>query len=390
MSSPEQIEEWIHEVEARPSSAPVILEYIGKRLFDLISRNEDLLAENIELRSGRRVEEYEQRIANLEYQLEMLKRQLGGKEFLPVNGQNSDTLSLLVYQHTGRIVRVEAQVSELKANGSRFTFANPFEADSIPPRIFMTMPTEELLFAFDSGRVEAHPVNNVPAQDPHSIRWDEAWLVEPRGGEELSIVFPIGKMTLFEYCAQASRRGCAKKFMMTSFENHLTRKFIGTGIKARPDRSCALAFASKEDRLILASREGFLVNINMEQVGYTAEEVLKLGTTDHIVSAFVLGNKKSVSVVTTNGKVIQRDSGWLEPADTFRTKGQAIFSQSRREAGIRCAGAAAVDETDLGILLLSNGEIQVLPMNELLTAGAVSNLEEGTSVVDFSAFTMPA
>ncbi len=78
MIIPKKIEEWIKEVEERPTSASIILQYISNRLRDLTDRNEELLAENIALVSGKRVEEYEQRIAHLEYQLELLKRQLGG------------------------------------------------------------------------------------------------------------------------------------------------------------------------------------------------------------------------------------------------------------------------------------------------------------------------
>jgi hypothetical protein len=50
----EKIEEWVQEVEARPGSAPNILRYISRRLRDLSERNEELLAENILLRSGKK------------------------------------------------------------------------------------------------------------------------------------------------------------------------------------------------------------------------------------------------------------------------------------------------------------------------------------------------
>ena len=79
MITPEKIEEWIKEAEQRPSSAPLIIQFIANRLRDLAGRNEELLAENIALLTGKRVEEYQQRIAHLEYQLELLKRQLKGE-----------------------------------------------------------------------------------------------------------------------------------------------------------------------------------------------------------------------------------------------------------------------------------------------------------------------
>ena len=79
----DKIDEWIREVEERPASAALIIQYIANRLSELAAREEELAAQNIELLSGRKVEEYENRIASLEYQLELLKRQLGGEVILP-------------------------------------------------------------------------------------------------------------------------------------------------------------------------------------------------------------------------------------------------------------------------------------------------------------------
>ena len=95
MVTPEKIEEWIKETIERPESAPLILQYISGRLRDLAERNEELLAENIALTSGKRVEEYERRIAHLEYQLELVKRQLGGE--LPVGEIEGDINDWFVY-----------------------------------------------------------------------------------------------------------------------------------------------------------------------------------------------------------------------------------------------------------------------------------------------------
>ena len=67
MISSDQIEDWIHEIEERPASAGVILRSIAARLVELDKWNNELLSDNIELRSGNRVEEYEARVAALEH-----------------------------------------------------------------------------------------------------------------------------------------------------------------------------------------------------------------------------------------------------------------------------------------------------------------------------------
>jgi len=72
-----KIDEWMKEAESRPESAVTIVRLIARRLQELTGRNEELLAENIALQNGTRVEEYQKRIAYLEYQLDMLKRRFG-------------------------------------------------------------------------------------------------------------------------------------------------------------------------------------------------------------------------------------------------------------------------------------------------------------------------
>src|ERR1041384_5020905 len=95
-----KIEEWMKEAEARPESAVTIVRLIARRLGELTARNEELLAENIALQNGTRVEEYQKRIAHLEYQLDLLKRRFGTDETalakLPTSNVETSTLSLLI------------------------------------------------------------------------------------------------------------------------------------------------------------------------------------------------------------------------------------------------------------------------------------------------------
>src|SRR5512139_823122 len=111
MSFAHKIDEWMKEAEARPESAVTIVKLIARRLRELTERNEELLSENIALQNGTRVEEYQKRIAHLEYQLDLLKRRFGADESLlaelPTGSAETSTLSLLVYNTYGRIFRIE-------------------------------------------------------------------------------------------------------------------------------------------------------------------------------------------------------------------------------------------------------------------------------------------
>lgn len=389
MITPEKIEEWLREVEQRPSSAALIIQYISRRLRDLSNRNEELLAENIELRTGRRVEEYETRIANLEYQLDMLKRQIGG-EVTSITPE-VETISLILYTGKGNVLRTEIAVEGLTSQTVVACLDGDWAADNLLPHLLVTHAQEELLFVFDSGRTVAMPVSSIPAVSPDKLDWENAYLVEPRGGEELVVVHPIAKMSLYEYCIQTSRRGCAKRMMKASFESHLTKNFIGSGVKAQPDKTCALTFSGRNDTMVLVSREGFLFALEVGRLPYTVEEVLRLAVTDYLVSAFVPGSKPSLILITNNGKAIHREINWITPVESFKSKGQAVISPSRREAGTRIAGAAAVDETDWGMALRSDGKLAVYAMSDVMKSGSLisGSANDGVEILGFTTFRMP-
>jgi hypothetical protein len=395
--TPEQIDEWIREVEERPSSAGIIIRYIGMRLKDLTGRNEELLAENIALRSGRKVEEYEGRISNLEYQVDLLKRQLSG---ISVEGSvvvpALEAVSLMAYNTKGQIIRVDVGLDTFEHCKTIARLKNSSGLSDLIPRLLVTGEHDELLNVFDSGRSEAIPVSAVsPVEaaemDGHpELDWHDGYRIEARANEGLVTVLPIGRMALYECVVQTSRRGCARKIMRTSFEQHLAKNYVGTGVRALPDKSFGLSFCGREDRLVLVTREGWLVSLGVDALPYTAEEVLKLSATDYLVAGFVVGKKPSVVMVTQNGKAIHREAGWLEPVESFKSRGQAVFSPSRREAGARVAGAAAVDEGDWALALFDDGRIVAYQMSELLASGSLFGEKDGGEVLDFFSFTMPA
>lgn len=393
MISQNKIDEWIREVEERPASAAMIIQYIANRLSELASREEELAAQNIELLSGRKVEEYESRIASLEYQLELLKRQLGGEIEFPVEVSAPkplpETINLLVYNPLGQVLRVEMNPARLASGQilSRITSESPL--GGMPLNMLVTTSQEELLFIFDSGRTVALPVTHLPPSNAENLDWIYAFLQEPRIKEELAAIQPIAKMSLYETCIQASRRGFIKKIKMSFLTSHITEKYIGTGVKLPADKTCGLTFAGKDDLFVMVSQEGYIFSMQTDRLPVAIEEVIHLGITDHIVTTFVAGQKPSIMFITQNGKAVHRDTSWLEPAGSFKTKGQPLLTKERREAGIRIVGAAPVDDADWGIFLHSDGALTAHKLSELLATGSVPTGQPTISILSFASFHMP-
>jgi DNA gyrase/topoisomerase IV subunit A len=391
--SPEKIDEWLHEVEERPASAELIIRYIANRLSELTSREEELAAENIELLSGRKVADYEQRIASLEYQLELLKRQLGGEVILPseVPGTPSmpKTADLLVYDPLGRVLRLELDPLALDSGKT----ISHLPGEQIPavalPRLLVTNATEELLFVFDSGRTVTHPLVQIPTSDQGGLNWEQAFLEEPRIKEELAAIQPIAKMPLFETCIQASRRGYVKKIKMAAFITHVAENYIGTGVKLPADKTCGVTFAGPDALYTMVSQEGYLFSMPVERLPSGIEEVIHLGITDHIVATFIVQSASSILFITQNGKAVHREASWLEPANSFKSKGQALLSRERREAGVRIVGAVPVEEGDWGVFLQEDGALSTYAVKDLLAAGSLASSPGLKPILSFATFHPP-
>jgi len=379
MITPEQVEEWIREAQERPQSAASILRAIAARLEELDRWNNELLADNIELRSGSRVEDYESRIAALEYQLELLKRQAGGATALPA--QPAEGLSLLLFEPRGQVLRLPLPPSPV--HGTELARLAGLDLREPPPGLAVAGPHDELLFVFDSGRTLTRQAGEIPAA-PLELDWRQALRVEPRPGEELAAVLPITRLALFDACVQVSRRGCAKLMLKSSFQSFIARNSIGAGVKRRPDRTAGLVFCARDGRLVLASREGYLLCMPAERLPYTVDEIVQLGVSDYVVAAFSPGAQAHLVALTNTGKAIHREMDWLEPAGSFKSRGQPAFSAARREDGVRLVGAAAADEADWGVTLRADGALCAVSMGDLFASGAVAGGDEAGGLLAFA------
>jgi hypothetical protein len=405
MITPEKIEEWLKEAEERPGSAGLLIRYIANRLSELSARNEELLADNIALRLGHKVEEYESRIANLEYQLELLKRQLasntggepadagpGGR--LPAQPPARAGLALLLYTPQGQVLKAEVdealtpgpspRVEEGKAGAPVARLSGMLDAQA-PPGLLLVRAHEELLLIFDSGRTVALPAAGLTANPAQALDWSQASLYEPRGVEALVAIAPISRMALADFAIQASRRGCLKKLPESFFESCVAKDFIGTGVKLPADQTFGLTLCGKDDQVVLVSQAGFVAGAAVERLPFTIEEALRLASNDHLVTAFALAGREALLFVTHNGKAVQRAASWLEPAVSAKSQGQALLSPSRRAAGVRIVGAAAAAPEDWGLALLSDGTLTAHRLGDLLDRGALLPPDSPLEVLAFAA-----
>jgi hypothetical protein len=373
MSFTQKIDEWIKEAEARPESAVTIVRLVAKRLRELTERNEELLTENIALQDGTRVEEYEKRIAHLEYQLDLLKRRFGADDAivaeLPTASLEKSTPSLLAYNTYGRILRVELP-PDAQGVGRILDETLP---NSEQPRLLAIPSNEEVLLLFTSGRVSTCAVNNIPAVEcGREWTWEKAALPdEPRAGEFMVCVMPISALPLSDFFLQVSRRGCVKKTMTSMAQSVLGNHYLGKGALQKLDQPFDVTLCRKGDRFAFVTLEGKLLGLDVNELPYSAEDRIKLTASDYVVASFVPHPGKSMLFVTQTGKVIHRDPESLELSKSPLAKGLGLISPSRLEQGVRFIGAASVRDDDRIAVLDSNGNLIVHLAETMTGAGSI-------------------
>ena len=386
MITPDKIDEWIKEVENNPSSAPLIIRYIANRLRELTSRNEELLNENIALQIGKRVEEYERRIAHLEYQLDLLRRHFDGEvpsaESLIAQQESLKAIAsnVLIYSSAGQICRIEVNFDELENGAVLGILQGIPETTDASLRLLAVAPSDELMSVFSSGRITISPAVNIPPTIPTlgaPCDLDQLPIPdEPRGVEILACLAPVSKIALSEFFVQISRKGYVKKINIGMAESILTNHYIGTGIKLPADQTFEVALCSSDERLILVSHQGYLLPLQTRQVPFAIEEALRLGTSDHLVAAFIDRPGTTILIATQVGKLVHRTPDSFEAVSSLKTHGQAVFSKTRREQGVRVVGAVSVGENDWGIALHRDGRITAHQVQELFASGTIPTQSE--------------
>jgi DNA gyrase/topoisomerase IV subunit A len=368
-----KIEEWMKEAEARPESAVTIVKLVARRLNELTARNEELLTENIALQNGTRVEEYQKRIAHLEYQLDLLKRRFGAGEAvlaeLPVNTVEDSTLNLLIYSTYGRILRMELNL-EAQSLGR---IADETLQNSEQPRLLAVPSNEEVLLLFTSGRVSTCAVSDIATVDLNNEwTWDNAALPdEPRAGEFLACIMPISHLPLSEFFLQVSRRGCVKKTMNSMAQSILGNHYIGKGTLQKSDQPFDVTLCSKKDLCAFVTFEGKLIGLDIDELSYSAEDRIKMTPSDYVISSFVPHVDEAMLFVTQTGKVIHREVEGLELSKSPLAKGQALISPTKLEQGVRFIGAASVRDRDRIAVLDSKGNLAVHVAESVTGSGSI-------------------
>jgi DNA gyrase/topoisomerase IV subunit A len=356
---PSKIQEWIEEIEDRPLAAPFIVRTLSARVIELDKINEELRAENISLRSGHKTEEYERRIAELEYQIELLKRQVSDGSLALFSSQ----ALLFIYDTEGRLVTCEFSPAALVHNqvlASIQGFSAPHRDDI---HILAVDAQEELLLQFDSGRIETRKAEDLPHSQSSVTNWEQAFQIEMRSGERLIGIQPITNAPLKAGCIQISRKGLARHIPQDYFQSFLQEQNLGKGVRTAADQPLNLVLGNPTDIYVLVSRSGYISALPVQALSITLGETIKLDMKDYLVSAFIIHPEEDLVCVLESGEIYLQKNPWNDPEDADGSKRRLLLGGARA-SGVQMVGAGAASTESWVLSLTRKGEIRMTQLSE--------------------------
>ena len=103
-----------------------------------------------------------------------------------------------------------------------------------------------------------------------------------------------------------------KKTMTSMAQSILGNHYLGKGTLQKSDQPFDVRLCQKKDLFAFVTFEGKLLGLDVNELPYSAEDRIKLTTSDYVIASFMPHPDESMLFVTQTGKVIHREQASLE------------------------------------------------------------------------------
>ncbi len=374
-----KINEWIRQVEAAPVVAPILIRQITDRLLELDHENEDLRAKNLELSTGNKVRQFEKKIAELEFQLDLLKRQSTGGDFQVAHTSRS----LLVYNDRGQLLRLQLEETELVQGQTFAHIEGTPDLQSYSSGLLAVNDYDQLLLIFSTGRTSILSIEELPPGMPDTLDWAGAYQIELRSLEELIWILPVTRMHAYDYCVQVSRFGYARKISNQYLNTFIANNNIGKGVKFNFDRILNLVFCNDNQLLVLVSKAGNCLGIDTRALSVTLDEIMRFKVNDYIAAASIFAPGEMLIGITQNGRVYFQNQSWISSGKNGEQKVRRLFP-AKKEAEI-VAGAVTANSADWLLVLNDAGCLSAFKPGNFIRQGELISTDSDARIVSLAA-----
>ena len=212
---------------------------------------------------------------------------------------------VITVSHTGYIKRQRADVYSAQNRGGKGIVGMTTKEDDFVEDVIVAPSHSFLMFFTNKGRVYAKKAYRIPEAGRTAKGTNLVNIIDLQEGEFVTAIIPISEFTEGEYLTMITKRGVAKRTLLTDFEYQ--RK--GGKIAINLDEEDELIFVRHtkgDESLIIATRNGLAVRFdenNVRAMGRTARGVrgITLSDGDYVVGVAVVDETKTLLTVTEKG-----------------------------------------------------------------------------------------
>ena len=212
---------------------------------------------------------------------------------------------VITVSHTGYIKRQRADTYTAQNRGGKGIIGMTTKEDDFVEDVIVSNSHAHLLFFTNKGRVYSKKAYRIPEASRTAKGTNLVNIIQLGEGEFVTAIIPVTEFLPGEYLTMVTKRGVAKRTLLSEFEYHR----VGGKIAINLDDEDELIFVRHtigNESLIIATRNGLAVRFdenNVRSMGRTARGVrgITLGEGDVVVGVCVVDENKTMLTVTENG-----------------------------------------------------------------------------------------
>jgi DNA gyrase subunit A len=304
-----------------------------------------------------------------------------------------DEAVLISITQRGYIKRVAAKAFRPQSRGGRGVTGHATKEEDevlvlIPARTLNT-----LLFFSDRGKVYSEKAYQIPDADRTGRGIPVVNVLSLDPGESITAVVPVPDFAAAEYCIMATRKGRAKRVVLSEFASVRPSGLIAITLDAG-DELGWVRLTDGDSEVILVTEQGQALRFHESEVRYmgrTAAGVtgIRLGKSDFLTSMEVVEKGADLLIVTVNGY------GKRTPLSEYPTKSrstggvQTIDKKALKKVG-NITAARVVQEVDDLTIISANGVVLRTKVKDISLSGRATrgvlliNLQEGDTVASLA------
>jgi len=212
---------------------------------------------------------------------------------------------VITLTHLGYVKRLPLSTYRNQKRGGRGITGITTREEDFVERIFVATTHHVVLFFTDRGNVYKLKAHEVPEAGRTARGTAIVNLLPLKPREKVNTVMPIKDFGEARYLLFVTRKGLAKKTLLSEYESSRKTGLIAIGLK-QEDELIAVRLVDKKDQVILGTANGMGIRFSVDDVstmGRTAHGVkgISLREGDSVASVDIIRPECDVLVVTQNG-----------------------------------------------------------------------------------------